>query len=657
MNFRYALSKINAGILSLGLLLSLVMTYPLVLHPGSIILGPPGDNFEYLYKMWWFKEALLVKGISPFFNPGVFAPFGYPLALSETTLANMLTGFPLTILFGEVISYNAVMVASFVLSLFAGYLLGYSISSRRAAGLVTGIVFAFAPYRLAHLGAGHLPLMGTQWIPLTFFYLERMMRRQRLRDAAMGGLFLGLTGLSSWYYAYMMGIFVPVYVVLRGLRSKCPGSTRGVPSPLPPPHISGLAQRFAASPLRGRLWRKRTFAVQWGIGLAWLFVVAGIVLLPALVPLLRTTGRQAIPYPLRYVDQWSASPLDFVVPNIMHPLWGAVVAGLYPQNVFENVLFVGWIPLALAWVGWRQRNVAARAFGWLAVGAFVLALGTTLHVGRHPVQIPVPSEVQFAFERGMSWLSTKLALNPVSRWDMGGSGTIVVPMPTLLLYLFMPFFSAMRVWTRFGLFVLLGVAVLSGVGAAYLADRWRNGLVVALLCAGIIVEFAPMPYALGYARVQPQPVDTWLAKQPGQGLVIQFPLDRTWAGYPLYEARWHGKPVAYGYGTFVPHKYQEAAAPLETFPSRSALALLRNWGVRYIVIAQDSLAQSNPDAVETLNRVPGIQLIWAGTDRNIYAGDRLLRLLPVSPLVPPSEFLYGDKQSFLQDNLSVYEIK
>ncbi len=622
MTSRHAPIKSYAGILSLSLLITLLMTYPLVAHPGSIILGPPGDNFEYLYKMWWFKDALLAKGIAPFFIPGVFAPFGYPLALSETTLSNMLIGFPLTILFGEVLSYNAVMVASFVLSAFTGYLLGYAISRRRVAGLVTGLVFAFAPYRFAHLGAGHLPLMGTQWIPLTFFYLERMMRRKRLRDAAMGGLFLGLTGLSSWYYAYMMGLFVLAYFVLRG-----------------------------------RLWRKRTFAVQWATGLGLLIAVAGIVLLPALGPLLQTTGRQAVPYSLRYVDQWSASPLDFVVPNIMHPLWGSVVAGLYPQNVFENVLFVGWIPLALAWIGWRRRNAAARVFGWLAMGAFVLALGTTLHVGRNPVHLAVPVNVQFAFERGVSWLSTTLALNPVPRWDMGVQGAIVIPMPTLLLYLFMPFFSAMRVWTRFGLFVLLGVAVLSGVGAAYLVGRWRNRFVVALLCAGIIVEFAPMPYALGYARVQPQPVDVWLAKQPGQGLVIQFPLDRTWFGYPLYEARWHGKPVAYGYGTFVPADYQAAAAPLETFPGRPALDLLRSWGVRYIIIAQESMASSNPDAIDTLNHTPGIELVWAGTDRSLYAGDRLLRLLPVSPLVPPSEFLYGDKQSFLQDNLLVYEIK
>ena len=37
--------------------LSLVMTYPLVTDFTGSVLGPPGDNFEYVYKLWWFEHA------------------------------------------------------------------------------------------------------------------------------------------------------------------------------------------------------------------------------------------------------------------------------------------------------------------------------------------------------------------------------------------------------------------------------------------------------------------------------------------------------------------------------------------------------------------------------------------------------------------------
>ena len=256
----------------------------------------------------------------------------------------------------------------------------------------------------------------------------------------------------------------------------------------------------------------------------------------------------------------------------------------------------------------------------------------------------------------MSWLTTRAALNPVPAWDMGVEGGIVVPLPILLLYLFLPFFNAMRVWTRFGLLVILGIAVLSGLGAGRLAERRSGPVVVALVAIGILVEFAPLPFALGYSRVQPQPVDRWLADRPGRDLVIQFPIDRTWFGYPLYEARWHGKPIAYGYGTFVPQAYREAAGPLAGFPDAASLRLLRAWDVRYIVVARDSLGDSGPATIRALEEAPGVRLCWTGPSENIYFGDRVLSLLPPSPIVPPSEFLYGTKKPYVEDTLFVFEV-
>src|SRR5512136_614214 len=69
---------LNAHLLVLGVLvvLSVLMTYPLAKDLGSRILGPPapGDNFEYLYKVWWFKYALFDLGVSPFHDPSQFYP-------------------------------------------------------------------------------------------------------------------------------------------------------------------------------------------------------------------------------------------------------------------------------------------------------------------------------------------------------------------------------------------------------------------------------------------------------------------------------------------------------------------------------------------------------------------------------------------------------
>ena len=60
----------TAGAFCLALvLLSLLMTYPLVTDIVHTVPGPPGDNFEYVYKLWSFKHSVLDLNRSPFFIP------------------------------------------------------------------------------------------------------------------------------------------------------------------------------------------------------------------------------------------------------------------------------------------------------------------------------------------------------------------------------------------------------------------------------------------------------------------------------------------------------------------------------------------------------------------------------------------------------------
>jgi hypothetical protein len=70
--------------------------------------------------------------------------------------------------------------------------------------------------------AGHLQLTGTGWIALSFYFLERTLKTHKIRDGALLGLMLSLTALTAWYYAYMVGLALAVYAVVRvvSLRSQ-----------------------------------------------------------------------------------------------------------------------------------------------------------------------------------------------------------------------------------------------------------------------------------------------------------------------------------------------------------------------------------------------------------------------------------------------------
>ncbi len=605
--------------------LSAVMTFPLVAGLGDHVLGAPmpGDSFYYLFLLRWFREAVFGgRALSQlFFNPNMFYPFGYNLALSETTLCNAIPALPLTILFGEVVAYNLVVLLSFALSGFGTYLLVLNHTHSYLGAFLSGLCFAFCPYRLSHLGAGHLPLMGTQWLPFLLLYLDKTIVERRLSKAAMAALFYALGALSSWYYAYMFGLATVIYVLVRG------------------------------RPWRQYLWQQQ-FA-----RCVLTFVLVGLVLVgPLVLPVTRVWKEGGRPQSLRYLDQFSASPLDFFYPNVMQPLWGAWLLERYAQNINENALYLGLVPLVLAVIAlWRQDGRTRRAFAWLSLIFAVMALGTTLHWDNAPVYIAVPGWLERIFTTGVGFLTKRLALYPISSYSLRVAGAIYLPLPTLLLYLYLPFFSAMRVWARLGLITVFGVSVLAGYGLQRLHKRcnWQGisarfrarGLVVtiAVFCL-VILEFAAFPYALGTCSVQARPVDYWLAGQDGDFAIMEFPITKAMTGRSLYMMRTHGKKISFGYGTFFPRAFNEQREVLESFPDKESIALLKTWGVRYVLVGARSYGAAWPQLEKDLSAASGLRHALTLDDLPIYVGDRLLHFLP------------GTERAFIVDRTYVYEV-
>ncbi len=151
----------------------------------------------------------------PSCSPDIYYPYGYPLALGEISPLHTYFGLPLTVLFGPVVAYNLFILGSVFFSGFFTYLYVRELTDRASAGLLSGLIFAFLPYRMARI-AGHLPLVDTQWIPLYLLFLERVLRRRRARDAALAGLFFAASTLSSWYYGFALGVLSPIYFFGRG---------------------------------------------------------------------------------------------------------------------------------------------------------------------------------------------------------------------------------------------------------------------------------------------------------------------------------------------------------------------------------------------------------------------------------------------------------
>ncbi|HYO49479.1 MAG TPA: hypothetical protein VEW94_06475, partial [Chloroflexia bacterium] len=533
-------------------LLSLVMTWPLVGRIASAMPGWPADNFAFLYKVWWFRTAIFEQGRWPLFDPNSYAPFGFDLAQGEPTLLNTVPGAVIGAAFNDVVAYNLLALLTFVVSGIGGYLLVKELSGSKAAGLLGAVGFAFCPYRMTQL-AGHLQLLGTGWIALTFYFAERTLKTRKVKHGAFMGLSLALTALGAWYYAYMVGLAVAVYFLVRWWMLRREAPLREMVKPV-------LAAGVA------------------------LMLVAG----PVAVPSLSLWGQGRLTHSAKAADEHSASPLDYLIPNTLHPVWGeASIRAHAEENVLETSLYLGLVAGVIGVAGWlvgrgaRGEGRGARAV-WLGVlvGAVVLSLGLTLHGLEGQVLVGE------------------------------GTGRSPITLPGRLLYDWLPLYSSMRAYARFGVLAALAVVVLMGLGWAALLRQpgWaRRGQWLTLVATCLLLaDFWSAPYAWGTTRVELTEASKFLSAAP-PGLVMQMPLASSQSGPALFWGTYYGKPISYGYDTFEPAEWRAARDTLQEFPDDATLDLLKSWGVRYIVVSANAYGPDWPGYGDFLKGLPRLR--------------------------------------------------
>ncbi|HLU10712.1 MAG TPA: hypothetical protein VK003_13665, partial [Oceanobacillus sp.] len=547
----------------------------LILNLNTHVLGGAKlDNFEYLWKMWWVPHAIFERGISPFFHPDIYVPFGYPLAYGEITPVHTFGMIPFTLLFGEIISYNLSALASFILTGWAMYALARRWLARLTpssparvkgepneesvwsdsrllflAAFFAGAALAFCAYRMQKL-TGHVPMSDTQWLVLTLLFFDWWLERRELRDAAFTGLFFSLSALSSWYYPFMLILLLPVYAL------------------------------FRVESIRQLLTDRRSY-----IALGVAAIITAVLCVPFLIPYLQLNTEGATYVPLEEAAFWSASPTDYVMPNPLHPLWGNTVQKVmwpFPSPMMtEFVISIGWITIVLTLFAWREtKGKNWRALKALVVTAFILSLGPILYLSRLPLN---------------------------------------VPMPAYIVREIMPFADSLRSWGRFSIFVMLGCSLLAGagliLGLGTLTPRIRySGAVIALVLVLFAAWIGPFPQT----RVEPRPVDLWLAEQPDNAPIMEYPIPEALSGPAMLYTRYHQKPVVFGYGTYLPLLYRQRHPDLYTFPDDAALDQLEQWGVHYVLITVPALSYDQSFTMDEVDTQPRLRHVTSLGDVVVY---------------------------------------
>jgi hypothetical protein len=260
-----------------------------------------------------------------------------------------------------------------------------------------------------------------------------------------------------------------------------------------------------------------------------------------------------------------------LLPSTQHWLFGRWVGANFDRSLWiEATLYIGIVTAALALFAWAWRASSRhaplmRVALVVMAAAFVLSLGTDFHWNNQRVEAPVPAPLQSL---------------------VGGREHAPIPMPALLLFKYLPFYSKMRALMRIGFFVLLFASLLAGLGADALFKRAgarRAGWLAALLIFLVFLDFYPGPVR-AFSRVEARPVDAWLAAQPGGGAVAQFPAEQLEDQDQVYNTLIHGKPFIGGFfSANQPEQYLRIRPVLDAFPSPEGARLLEELGVQWVL--------------------------------------------------------------------------
>ena len=612
-----SLTPIKASLLYLGV--ALVFTWPLAAGISRDIPWDLGDSLLNAWILAWDADHLLrllggdIDAIRNFWNANIFYPEPLTLAYSEHLFAQAVQILPIYALSGNIIlSYNLLFLSTFVLSGLGMFLFVREITGSVRAGLVAGLIYAFAPYRVPQFS--HLQVISSQWMPFVLYGLRRYFLTRHLAPLVGAGAALIAQNLSNGYFLLFFAPFVLAYALFE------------------------IATR--------RLW---TDARVW-VALSVTALIVTAATLPFLLPYLELRRLGFGPRVLNEVKSFSADVFSYWTSPTESWLWGGLIRA-FPKA--EGDLFPTMAALLLGAVGvagsvsvaWAHARVEPAAVSrplmatvWVLIAAaavytlFVLLILTSngfTRLGPFPISVRnlwrnsrvlaviltlliLVSPRARSFAR--QWIGSiaafvlmaaaaafLMSLGPEIR---SGGRLISEVGPYHFFYWHVPGFDGLRVPARFAMLVILFLSIAAGLGVAAMERGLRRGGAIAVALGALAVAeafAAPIvingtvaegryatPPARVYTGEEVPGAYRFLKSLPAPGtVVVEFPLGE-WAyelRYVFYStAHWH--PLLNGYSGHFPLSYNMNATHLRRpldYPDASWETLMRSGATHAVV--------------------------------------------------------------------------
>jgi hypothetical protein len=613
--------------------LTIVMTWPLA---RGLTRDIPGDFGDPLFTSWVLSWDATHLGRG-WWSANIFAPQPLALAYSEHFLPQALQVLPIyAITKNPILCYNLLFLSTFALAGLGMFLLGRELTGSVTAGLVAGLAFAFAPYRIANVP--HLQVLSSAWMPFVLFGLHRHFATGRPGPLAGAAVAWLVQNLSCGYYLLF---FTPVVVLY-----------------------------IAWELTRRGLWSDGRALRRTGVAIAIVLVAT----VPFLLPYVELRQLGFSPRSLTETRRFSADVYAYFTADPNLRLWGSI-AQAWPKS--EGLLFPGLTIVVLASIGighWNEEEtgeIAEKTFSQRSLRSLrfflvvMAALIITLLLG-YSIRLPGIKITNLSRVLGVCAIAGAIVLG-VSRdarvnarrwlWSPAGMFSAITLFAFVMslgpeihamgrsvattnlyaaFYALVPGFDGVRVPARYATMVTLGLAGLVALGIAAIDPRHRTrvGLVAGAL---ILIEalavpmpinqnstdykqagLTPLPPSVAIGAAAPE-VYRFVSQLPASAVLLELPF-----GEPAFDVRYmfystlHWKRLVNGYSGGFPSSYEmltESLRDASTRPDRAWQAITVS-AATHVIVHEGSYANDGGRRLSEFLRAHGARDVGTfGTDR------------------------------------------
>ena len=578
---------------------TIVMTWPLA---AGLTHDIPGDFGDPLFTSWVLSWDATHLGRG-WWSANIFAPHPLTLAYSEHFLPQALQTLPVfAITKNPILCYNLLFLSTFVLSGFSMFLLGAELTGSVAAGLISGLAFAFAPYRIANIP--HLHVLSSAWMPFVLLGLHKFFATRRAAPLAGAAIAWVVQNLSCGYYFLF---FTPVVLL----------------------YIAWEITRRA-------LWSDTRTLARTSLAIGAVLAVT----LPFLIPYVELRRLGFSPRSLAETRRFSADVYAYFTADPNLRLWGSI-AQAWPKS--EGLLFPGLTVAILAIVGAtrcgvdtttdvKSRGLDGTSLAMLAGGLLMLGVVIAVLLG-FSIRVPgikitslsrvllvcgLAVAIVLAASRRFRGGAIRWLLSPAGVFsgivlfaivmsfgpDIRAKGREVTPVNVYSLFFdFVPGFDGVRVPARFAMVGTLGLAALAALGIGAIDRRHRSRISAAagtlILLEALAVPIPINQHSTQYAQAGlaplPASIDAapapkvyqFVAQLPASAVLIELPL-----GEPAFDVRYmfystrHWRRLVNGYSGGAPQDYgtlTESLKDVDTRPERAWQSIVQSTATHAIV--------------------------------------------------------------------------